>query len=60
MFLANTALPVRKADNLTIICEPIAYTMCDPQCLTPLQASTACYEDSCVDHLCIKLSVLLF
>jgi hypothetical protein len=30
MFLGGKAQPVRKADNLTAICEPIIYTMRDP------------------------------
>jgi hypothetical protein len=29
-FLGNRARPVRKADNLTAICEPTVYTMWDP------------------------------
>jgi hypothetical protein len=29
MFLGSRARPVRKADNLTAICEPIVYTMWD-------------------------------
>jgi hypothetical protein len=43
MFLASRARPVRKADNLTAVCEPIGYTMWDPQHLTK---STASYGDS--------------
>jgi hypothetical protein len=35
-----------KADNLTVICEPIAYNMWEPRYLTTLWASTACYMDS--------------
>jgi hypothetical protein len=35
----------RKADNLTAICEPTVYKMCEPQRLRTLQASTACYKD---------------
>jgi hypothetical protein len=31
MFLGAKALPVYRADNLTVICEPIVYTMWDPQ-----------------------------
>jgi hypothetical protein len=31
MFLRSRARPVRKADNLTAICEPIVYTMWDPR-----------------------------
>jgi hypothetical protein len=38
--------PVRRADNLTAICEPIVYKMWAPRRLTPLCASTAGYRDS--------------
>jgi hypothetical protein len=38
--------PARKADNLTAICEPIVYKMWEPQHLTTLWASTACYRDT--------------
>jgi hypothetical protein len=37
---------VRKGDNLTAICEPIVYTMLDPQLLTTLLASTVRYGNS--------------
>jgi hypothetical protein len=30
MFLGSKVRPVRRADNLTAICEPIVYQMCDP------------------------------
>jgi hypothetical protein len=30
MFLGSKARPVRSADNLSAICEPIVYTMWDP------------------------------
>jgi hypothetical protein len=30
MFLESRARPVRKADDLTAICEPIIYNMWDP------------------------------
>jgi hypothetical protein len=30
MFLGSEAQPVRRAHNLTAICEPIVDTMCDP------------------------------
>jgi hypothetical protein len=30
MFLGDRVRPVRKADNLTAICEPIVWTMWDP------------------------------
>jgi hypothetical protein len=33
-FLAIRALPVREADSLTAICEPIAQAMWDPQHFT--------------------------
>jgi hypothetical protein len=38
--------PARKANNLTAICEPIFWKMWEPQSLTALRASTACYMDS--------------
>jgi hypothetical protein len=41
MFLGSKVRRVRKADNFTAICEPIVYTMWDPEHLT-----TACYGDS--------------
>jgi hypothetical protein len=37
---------VRKADNLTAICEPIVWKMWEPRRLTTLWASAACYWDS--------------
>jgi hypothetical protein len=46
MFLGIRARPVRKADNLAVICEPIVYTMWDPQHLAALFTSTACYGDN--------------
>jgi hypothetical protein len=36
VFLESRARPVRMADNLTAICEPIVYTVWDPQHLTTL------------------------
>jgi hypothetical protein len=38
--------PVRKADTLTAICEPIVQKMWEPRHLTLLWAYTACYRDS--------------
>jgi hypothetical protein len=38
--------PARKADNLTVICEPIVCKMWEPQRFTTLWAFTACYRDS--------------
>jgi hypothetical protein len=35
--------PMRKADNLTAICEPIVQKMWEPSRLTTLYASTTCY-----------------
>jgi hypothetical protein len=35
MFLGSKAWSVRRADNLSAICEPIVYTMWDPQHLKP-------------------------
>jgi hypothetical protein len=50
MFLESKVRLVRKAYNLAVICEPIASTMWDPQHLTTLQASTACYRESFYFH----------
>jgi hypothetical protein len=36
----------RKADNLTVICEPTVYKMWKPRHLTTLWASMAGYRDS--------------
>jgi hypothetical protein len=38
--------PVRGADNLTTICEPIVYKMWGPRRLTTLWAFMACYRDT--------------
>jgi hypothetical protein len=38
--------PARKADNLTVIYEPIVYKMWEPQHLTALWVSTARYKDT--------------
>jgi hypothetical protein len=46
MFLGSIARPVRKADNLTAISEPIVWTLLGPQHLRILLAPTACYGDS--------------
>jgi hypothetical protein len=46
MFLGSRAQPVRRADNLTAICEPIVQTLWDPRHLTTLYASMACYGNS--------------
>jgi hypothetical protein len=46
MFLGSKVQPVRGADNLTTIYEPIVWRMWDPQHLRTLQASTACHGNS--------------
>jgi hypothetical protein len=48
--------PARKADNLTAICEPIVYKMWEPQHLTTLWDSTACYRDTFTYYMiaCMK------
>jgi hypothetical protein len=38
--------PARKANNLTAICEPIVYKLCEPQHFTALWVSTARYRDT--------------
>jgi hypothetical protein len=38
--------PVRGADNLTAICEPIVLRMWEPRRLTTIWAFTACFRDS--------------
>jgi hypothetical protein len=43
MFLGSRERPVRKADNLTTICEPIVYATRDPQYLTALQTASVVY-----------------
>jgi hypothetical protein len=55
---AGKGRPARKADNLTVICEPIVYKMWEPQHLTALWVSTARYRDTftpyktiCIQHL---------
>jgi hypothetical protein len=44
--MGSKARPARKADNLTVIYEPIVKTMWDPQRLTTLWAFSARYKDS--------------
>jgi predicted transglutaminase-like protease len=46
MFLGSRGRPVRRADNLTAICEPIVQTMWNPQHVTTLWSSRSCYGDS--------------
>jgi hypothetical protein len=63
--------PVRKADNLTAICELSVYKMWEPGCLSTLWTSMACYRVSftiaftqiydsvkwpeCGGHFCLRL-----
>jgi hypothetical protein len=42
----NRARLARKADNITSVCELVAWTMWEPRHLTTLQASTAFYGHS--------------
>jgi hypothetical protein len=44
--LGGKGRPVRKADNLTTICEPIVYKMWESRRLTTLLSFWACYRDS--------------
>jgi hypothetical protein len=44
--LGDKGRPARKADNLTAICEPIAWKMWEPRRLTTLWASMAYYMDT--------------
>jgi hypothetical protein len=46
IFLGNRARPVRRAENLTAVCEPTVWNIWETQHLTNLQASTSCYADS--------------
>jgi hypothetical protein len=46
IFLGVKGRPVRKADNLTAVYEPIVYKIWEPRRLTTLWTSTACYNDS--------------
>jgi hypothetical protein len=46
MTMPGILLLARKAANFTAICEPIVYKMWQPQRLTTLCASTACYRDN--------------
>jgi hypothetical protein len=46
MLLGSRSRPVRRTGNLAAICETIVYTMLDPEHLTILEASTACYGDN--------------
>jgi hypothetical protein len=44
--LGGEERPARRADNLTSIYEPIVYKVWEPQHLTNLWPSTACYRDT--------------
>jgi hypothetical protein len=44
--------PARKADNLTTVCEPVAWKMPEARRLTTLWFATDCYRDSFV--LCLR------
>jgi hypothetical protein len=44
--LGSNGRPALRADNLAAIYEPIVQKMWEPQHLTTLGASTACYRDT--------------
>jgi hypothetical protein len=46
MSFVSRSQSVREADNLTAVCEPIVWTVCDPQHLTALQTFTISERDS--------------
>jgi hypothetical protein len=48
-----------KAENLTTICELIVYKMFEPQRLTTLWASIACYRDNFTFFIYIMSSEVL-
>jgi hypothetical protein len=49
--------PASKADNLTAICGPIVQKMWEPQHLTTLWASTACFRDTFIFLLYFALQI---
>jgi hypothetical protein len=55
IFLGGNGRPVRKADNLTAICEPIIYKIWEPRRLTTLRASTAWCKDSFACYLLLEM-----
>jgi hypothetical protein len=55
-FLGTRVWLVYEGDSLTPICEPIVSTMWDPEHLTALQPSAACYGDSLTFLLCFALN----
>jgi hypothetical protein len=58
--LGGKGQPARRADNLAAICEPIFYEMWEPQHLTTLWASKACYRDPfTLIHSFIKIYTIL-
>jgi hypothetical protein len=44
--LGGKGQPARRADNPAVFYEPIIYEMWEPEHLTTLWASTACYRDT--------------
>jgi hypothetical protein len=56
---ADKGRPVRKADNLTAICELTVQKMWEPRGLTTLWASAACYRDSFTFSFLLRLVVSL-
>jgi hypothetical protein len=52
--------PVREANKLTAICEPIVYEMWEPRRLTSPWASTVCYKDSFTSFLLLSLAQIIY
>jgi hypothetical protein len=57
---AGKGWPVRKADNLTAICEPIVWKMWEPRRLTTLRASAACLRNRFAFFIVIVLIIIIF
>jgi hypothetical protein len=56
IFLGDKGRPVRKADNLTAICEPIVWRKCGRLDLSqPYGPAQACYKESFTLYLFIYL-----
>jgi hypothetical protein len=54
MFLRIKVRSARKADNLTVICEPIVYKLRERWSLTTLWVFTACYQDGFNFYLILR------
>jgi hypothetical protein len=58
VFLGGKERPARKADSLTVICEPIVQMMWEPRRLTTLWAFTVCYRGNFTFYIFIYLTTL--